>query len=54
MATTNHRVRNFFTAVVRSIDVAREARTMYRTPDDVFTARGVTREQALRDLLDQL
>jgi hypothetical protein len=54
MATTNNRFRNFFSAAARSIDFAREARTIYRTSDEVFVARGTTRQQALRDLADQL
>lgn len=54
MAKTSNRFSNFFSAAARSINFAREAQTIYHTSDDVFVSRGTTRQQALRDLIDQL
>lgn len=54
MAKTNNRFRNFFSAAARSFGFAREAQTIYRTPEEVFVARGTTRQQALRDLVELL
>ncbi|MEQ8481744.1 MAG: hypothetical protein RIC18_13885 [Hoeflea sp.] len=54
MANARNQFRNFFSAAARSIGFAREAQTIYRTPEEVFVARGTTRQQALRDLVDQL
>ena len=50
----NNRVRRFFSAATQSINFAFQAERLVQTPEGDFTARGTTRQQALRDLVDQL
>lgn len=47
-------VRRFFSVTARSIEFAFQADRLAHTPDDAFKARGTTRQQAIRDLADQL
>lgn len=55
MATAaKNRVRRFFSAASQSINFAFQAERLVDTPDRAFEARGTTRQQALRDLIDQL
>jgi len=51
---SNNRVRRFFSAAAESINFAFQADRLVHTPEDAFKARGTTRQQALRDLADQL
>ncbi|MCC0034373.1 MAG: hypothetical protein H6887_03765 [Hoeflea sp.] len=53
-AASNNPVRRFFSAAVKSIDFALKADRLAHTPEDAFRARGTTRQQAIRDLIDQL
>ncbi|MCY0093825.1 hypothetical protein [Hoeflea ulvae] len=50
-ASRQNRVSRFFSAAASSIDFAFQADRLARTPEDVFTARGTTRQQAIRDLI---
>lgn len=51
---SNNRVRRFFSAASQSINFAFQAERLVHTPDRAFEARGTTRQQAIRDLIDQL
>lgn len=48
------RVRRFFSAAAQSISFATQADRLAHTPENAFHSRGTTRQQAIRDLLDQL
>ncbi len=48
------RVRRFLSAAVQSISFASQADRLAHTPESAFHARGTTRQQAIRDLLNQL
>ncbi|MEM5495622.1 hypothetical protein [Hoeflea sp. AS16] len=52
--SSNNPVRRFFSAAAKSIDFAFKADRLAHTPEDAFKARGTTRQQAIRDLVDQL
>ena len=55
MKNENHsRFRRFFTGVADSFNFARQANLLSHTSDEAFKARGITREQAIRNLMDQL
>lgn len=55
MANANNSpIRRFISAAAKSIDFALKADRLVHTPEDVFTARGTTRQQAIRDLANQL
>jgi hypothetical protein len=47
-------VSRFFSGVARSISLATQADRLSQTPDHVFQARGTTRQQEIRNLLNQL
>jgi hypothetical protein len=51
---SNNPVRRFFSAAAQSINFALQADRLVHTPDEAFKARGITRQQAIRDLADQL
>ncbi|WP_171904917.1 hypothetical protein [Hoeflea olei] len=54
MTSSQNRFRRFFSGAARSISIATQADRLAHTPEDVFIARGTTREKAIRDLIDQL
>jgi hypothetical protein len=54
MVNSSNRFRRFFGSAARSISFAVEARELLNAPEDAFRARGMTREQALRKLIEQL
>ncbi|AKI01590.1 hypothetical protein IMCC20628_02895 [Hoeflea sp. IMCC20628] len=55
MKNENHsRFRRFFSGVADSFSFARQANLLSHTSDATFRARGTTREQAIRNLMDQL
>ncbi len=41
-------VGRFFSGVASAVDVAREFKDIYETPEHVFRARGTTRDAAMR------
>lgn len=43
----------FFTATADMFEFAREANEIAHTPENVFRARGTSRDQALRDLISR-
>lgn len=47
-------VGRFFGAAAASLVVARQANALVNTPDSVFRARGTTRDEALRNLMNSL
>ncbi|MGI9402714.1 MAG: hypothetical protein ACR2O0_15765 [Rhizobiaceae bacterium] len=47
-------VGRFFGSAASSLIVARQANALVNAPDSVFRARGTTRDQALRDLMNSL
>lgn len=49
-----NRVRRFFSAAAQSINFAFEADRLAHTPENDFQARGTTRQQAIRDLINQI
>lgn len=48
-----HPVGRFMRGAAETIEFARKAHAITQTPDDVFAARGTTRQAALRELIDQ-
>ena len=55
MSTASHNpLGRFFSGAARSFRIATQADRLAHTPESVFIARGTTRQQAIRDLLDQL
>lgn len=48
-----HPLGRFMRGAAETIDFARQAHAITQTPDDVFAARGTTRQAALRKLIDQ-
>lgn len=51
---STNRVSRFFSAARQSLNFAFQAERLAQTPEAAFKARGTTRQQALRDLVDQL
>lgn len=51
---STNRISRFFSAAAQSLNFAFQAERLAHTPEDAFKARGTTRQQALRDLVDQL
>jgi len=47
-------VSHFFGDVSRSVMFAREANSLYNTPESVFRARGTTRDAAVRALIKRI
>jgi len=47
-------VGHFVSGVFNAVHFAREAQKIAGTPEDVFQARGTTREQALRKVLSKM
>ena len=47
-------VGRFFGAAAASLVVARQANALVNTPDSAFRARGTTRDEALRNLMNSL
>jgi len=53
-ASSQNRVSRFFRGAANSISFAFQVDRLANTPEDVFQARGTTRQQAIRDLISRI